>query len=116
MDEQTLKTIRTRLEEERASVERQLKEHGAEIDGGGIEVGFDGGFADSGHRTAETAEVLALVEQLAAHRREVVAALDRIEAGTFGTCERCGTRIPDERLEARPTATLCVSCKQAIGR
>lgn len=115
MDEQTLKTIRARLEEERGAVERQLKEHGAEVDGGGIEVGFDGGFADSGHRTAETAEVLALVEQLAAHRRDVVAALDRIDAGTFGTCERCGNQIPDERLEARPTASLCVSCKQATG-
>lgn len=116
MDDQTLKTIRTRLEEERASVERQLLEHGAEIDGGGIEVGFDGGFADSGHRTAETAEVLALVEQLAAHRKEVVAALERIDAGTFGTCERCGKGIPAERLEALPTATLCVSCKQLTGR
>jgi DnaK suppressor protein len=116
MDEQTLKTIKTRLEQERASVERQLLEHGAEIDGGGIEVGFDGGFADSGHRTAETAEVLALVEQLAGHRRNVVAALDRIEAGTFGTCERCGNRIPDEPPEAIPVATLCVACKQATGR
>lgn len=115
MDDQTLKTIKTRLEDERASVERQLAEHGAEVDGSGIEVGFDGGFADSGHRTAETAEVLALVEQLAAHRRDVVAALDRIEAGTFGTCERCGNLIPDERLEARPTAALCVACKQATG-
>ncbi|HEX2195667.1 MAG TPA: TraR/DksA C4-type zinc finger protein [Actinomycetota bacterium] len=116
MDERTLKTIRTRLEEERESVERQLKEHGAEVDGGGIEVGFDGGFADSGHRTAETAEVLALVESLTAHRRDVVSALDRIANGTFGTCERCGNKIPDERLEAIPTATLCVSCKQATGR
>ena len=115
MDEQTVKAIKTRLEEERTSVERQLQEHGAEVDGGGIEVGFDGGFADSGHRTAETAEVLALVEQLAAHRRDVVAALDRIEAGTFGTCERCGNQIPDERVEARPTAALCVACKQATG-
>ncbi|MDQ3981247.1 MAG: TraR/DksA family transcriptional regulator [Actinomycetota bacterium] len=116
MDEQTLKTIQTKLEEERDSVERQLREHGAEVDGGGIEVGFDGGFADSGHRTAETAEVLALVEQLAAHRREVVAALDRIDKGTFGTCERCRNTIPEERLEAIPTATLCVACKQAAGR
>lgn len=116
MDEQTLKTIRTKLEEERASVEHQLREHGAEIDGGGIEVGFDGGFADSGHRTAERAEVLALVEGLSSHRNEVVAALARIDAGTFGTCERCGNPIPEERLEAIPTATLCVACKQKASR
>ena len=116
MDDQTLETIKSKLEDERASVERQLREHGAEVDGGGIEVGFDGGFADSGHRTAETAEVLAMVEQLAAHRRDVLVALARIEDGTFGTCERCGNPIPEERLEAIPTATLCVACKQASGR
>ena len=116
MDEHTLKTIRAKLEEERASVEHQLREHGAEIDGGGIEVGFDGGFADSGHRTAERAEVLALVEGLLSHRNEVVAALARIDAGTFGTCERCGNPIPEERLEAIPTATLCVACKQKVSR
>jgi DnaK suppressor protein len=116
MDEQALKAIRTKLEEERASVEHQLREHGAEIDGGGIEVGFDGGFADSGHRTAERAEVLALVEGLMSHRNEVLAALARLDAGTFGTCERCGNPIPEERLEAIPTATLCVACKQKASR
>ena len=116
MDESTLQTIRTKLEAERASVEHQLQEHGAEIDGGGIEVGFDGGFADSGHRTAERAEVLALVEGLLSHRADVVAALARMEAGTFGTCERCGNPIPEERLEAIPTATLCVACKQLASR
>ncbi|HEV2754885.1 MAG TPA: TraR/DksA C4-type zinc finger protein [Actinomycetota bacterium] len=116
MDDDALKRIRTKLEEERSSVEHQLREHGAEVDGGGIEVGFDGGFADSGHRTAERAEVLALVEGLMSHRNEVVAALARIDAGTFGTCERCGTPIPEERLEAIPTATLCVSCKQQASR
>lgn len=116
MDDQTLQTIRTKLEAERTSVEHQLREHGAEVDGGGIEVGFDGGFADSGHRTAERAEVLALVEGLLAHRNDVVAALARIDAGTFGSCERCGNPIPPERLEAIPTATLCVACKQLASR
>jgi RNA polymerase-binding transcription factor DksA len=116
MDDQTLERIRTKLEEERASVEHQLREHGAEIDGGGIEVGFDGGFADSGHRTAERAEVLALVEGLMSHRNDVIAALERIGSGRFGTCERCGNPIPEERLEALPTATLCVACKQQASR
>lgn len=116
MDDATIQGIRTKLEQERASVEHQLKEHGAEIDGGGIEVGFDGGFADSGHRTAERAEVLALVEGLLAHRSDVVAALARMDAGTFGSCERCGNPIPEERLEALPTATLCVACKQLASR
>jgi len=39
-------------------------------------------------------------------------ALARIEDGTFGECDDCGEDIELKRLEARPTATLCVSCKE----
>ena len=39
-------------------------------------------------------------------------ALNRIEEGTFGECEECGEDIELRRLEARPTATLCVGCKE----
>ena len=41
---------------------------------------------------------------------EIDAALGRIEAGTYGRCERCGTEIPEERLELRPFASRCVAC------
>ena len=44
--------------------------------------------------------------------REIGAALARIDEGTYGTCGRCGTPIPEERLEAVPYATLCVECKR----
>jgi RNA polymerase-binding transcription factor len=44
--------------------------------------------------------------------REIDRALGKIDAGTYGKCERCGQGIPEERLEAVPYATLCVSCKQ----
>ena len=40
------------------------------------------------------------------------AALTRIEDGTFGTCANCGKPIAEERLEARPWATLCIDCKR----
>jgi RNA polymerase-binding transcription factor len=36
----------------------------------------------------------------------------RIDAGSYGRCERCGQEIPEERLDAVPYATLCVTCKQ----
>ena len=36
----------------------------------------------------------------------------RLEDGTFGICEECGEEISDQRLEARPIATLCIKCKQ----
>lgn len=44
--------------------------------------------------------------------KKIEEALKRIEEGTFGECEDCGEDIEVRRLEARPTATLCVSCKE----
>ena len=43
---------------------------------------------------------------------EIDAALERMEAGTYGTCTRCGKPIPEERLAAVPYAVLCVTCKR----
>ncbi len=39
-------------------------------------------------------------------------ALQRIEAGTFGTCDSCGGTISSARLRARPVTTLCIDCKR----
>ena len=39
-------------------------------------------------------------------------ALGKIEAGTYGICERCGSPINPERLEALPYAELCIECKR----
>jgi len=38
-------------------------------------------------------------------------ALERIDTGTFGTCELCGEDISEGRLKARPVTTLCIDCK-----
>lgn len=39
-------------------------------------------------------------------------ALEKIDQGTFGVCEVCGDEISEERLEARPVTTLCITCKK----
>lgn len=41
---------------------------------------------------------------------EIEAALDRIEAGTFGICERCGREISPVRLDAVPYTSWCIDC------
>ncbi len=43
--------------------------------------------------------------------QKVKEALQRIEDGTFGTCELCGKPISEKRLIARPVTTLCIQCK-----
>lgn len=38
-------------------------------------------------------------------------ALERIDKGTYGTCEGCGEDISIKRLKARPVTTQCIDCK-----
>lgn len=61
----------------------------------------------------ERAQVDALVRDAVARLESVDEALQRIDDGTYGVCARCGRPIAAGRLEARPTATTCVSCATA---
>jgi DnaK suppressor protein len=58
----------------------------------------------------ERAHVQALVDQAREHLRQLDLALERMAAGTYGRCERCGRPIPVERLRIRPATTTCVTC------
>lgn len=49
-------------------------------------------------------------ERRAAQLREIDAALRRIDDGSYGDCERCETPINPRRLDADPTARLCIDC------
>src|SRR5437660_4969011 len=46
--------------------------------------------------------------------RDVVAALEKIDNGSFGECERCGEAIADKRLEALPFARYCIDCQRLV--
>jgi DnaK suppressor protein len=58
----------------------------------------------------EREQVGALIRQAELHLAEVHAALARLAEGMYGVCVACGRLIPEERLEARPTALACVGC------
>jgi DnaK suppressor protein len=47
---------------------------------------------------------------------EIDEALERISAGTYGLCAKCGGAIPEERLTAVPYATLCLDDKRKLER
>ena len=114
MDRKQLDDARTRLEAEREAVDKQLLDHGVELEGDeSINVEDHEGFADSAQVTADRSQQITLVEQLRVRRADILAALQKIDDGTYGKCESCGQEIPAERLEAVPAATLCVACKQA---
>ena len=58
----------------------------------------------------DRAQAQALLVRARADLAEVDAAFERLDAGTYGVCERCGRPIAPERLEARPAARTCVTC------
>jgi RNA polymerase-binding transcription factor len=116
VDQQTIDTLRHRVEKDRENLIVQLTEMGVDPTTGTPDsVEFEQGFADSGQATAEKARILSIAEGLVESLREVEAALVRMDSGTFGRCESCGKDIPPDRLDARPVARLCLECKQRSG-
>ena len=58
----------------------------------------------------ERSQIGALVRQVRHHLAEIDAALERVGAGTYGVCERCGAAIGEARLDALPAARTCITC------
>lgn len=58
----------------------------------------------------ERSQTDALLAQSRQRLAEIAAALERLDAGTYGVCVRCGGPIATARLEARPYAPTCITC------
>lgn len=58
----------------------------------------------------ERSQTDALLAQSTQRLRDIGAALERLDAGTYGVCQNCGKPIASARLEARPYARMCISC------
>jgi RNA polymerase-binding transcription factor len=109
--------FRTRLVEERKRVVDAIENIHAENPGSLGEETEELSFQDNHLGDIATAtfdrEMANTLEENSNHVLGAIdAALQRIEAGTFGICERCGNPIPAERLDALPWATLCIDCKR----
>jgi len=66
--------------------------------------------ADLGSDNFEQEFTLSLMQSEGVTLEQIEVALERIEDGTYGLCEECGARIPKQRLNAIPYATMCVKC------
>ena len=103
---------RAELEAQRDHLRAEIASQGAAPDSDEVVFADDAGFADRSHSTEERSRAISVVRALRSNLRDVDRALAKIEAGTYGTCERCGRAIGDERLDALPWALLCIDCKQ----
>ena len=81
------------------------------------EVGVPGGVgADTASFTFERELGTGLEEGAQQTLVQIERALARIDEGTYGICERCGKPIGEERLVARPAATLCIDDQRLADR
>jgi RNA polymerase-binding transcription factor len=106
---------RTALEQQRTELRREIVDLGARDDIDEVSFDADAGFSDRSHSTEERARTIAVVKALRSNLRLVERALVKLDAGTYGACERCGNPIAAERLEAIPWAILCIDCKKQVG-
>jgi RNA polymerase-binding protein DksA len=104
------------LEERRrvtAAIENLHEDHqGSMADETGEDAVFDNHLADTATETYDRELDYTLEENSEHVLADINAALERIEAGTYGICTNCGKPIAEERLEARPWATLCIDCQR----
>lgn len=71
-------------------------------------------FADPNDRASQESDMALELRNRDRERRlikKINETLARIDAGEYGYCDSCGVEIGLKRLEARPTANLCIDCK-----
>jgi RNA polymerase-binding protein DksA len=114
-DETKLAELREGLVRQRDDLRREIEDHGADPETDEVTFEGDAGFSDRSHSTEERSRVISVVRALRSNLHDVDLAIAKIDAGTYGACERCGNPIGAERLEAIPWALLCIDCKRKAG-
>ena len=97
-------SIRAELERERDLLREKVQE--LDVRDGDLE--YDDNFADSAQVAAEMGENRVLYDQLRRDLDDIEKALERMDEGTYGTCEVCGNQISEARLEAMPSTRRCI--------
>jgi RNA polymerase-binding protein DksA len=80
------------------------------------DVGLDDESADAGTATFEREKDLSIENNVRDLLQKIERALKRIEAGTYGVCDRCGKQIEKARIKALPYVDLCIKDAQAQSR
>lgn len=115
-----IKAQKKKLEQERDQLKKQLAAI-SKYDKGEKTRGLDAKFPSYGDKEDENAaevaqysDDLSLEETLNHLLADVEGALKRIENNTYGVCRYCHEEIDQRRLEARPSSSSCIKCKQRL--
>ncbi|HEY8545933.1 MAG TPA: TraR/DksA C4-type zinc finger protein [Acidimicrobiales bacterium] len=97
-----------RLQQVRAAIESDHFGDEPEEDSSAELSHFDQHPADAASDAFEREKELSILDRVQAELDDVERALQRLDEGTYGLCEACGSAIGDERLAAVPAARFCV--------
>jgi DnaK suppressor protein len=109
---QRLERLRQALLEEKANLEEEVANLTATSQESS--VGLGNHMADDATAAFDQATAVSLRRGHQRALEEVLAALERMETGTYGACDRCGEAIDFARLKAVPEATLCMDCQTIV--
>lgn len=107
LSKDTLRRLEGELREERERLREQLVELTQTMDSSSWDDEVRSDPADAGFAISELDQVGNLARNAQEILEQVEKALERMQAGTYGTCELCGDPIAKGRLEALPHATTC---------
>lgn len=122
MDKKLLQELKEKLEKEKADIEKGLEKF-ADKDKkvpGDWDTRFPHWDGDSGGSSLERAadeveeygNLLPVEHGLEIQLRDINLALEKIEKGKYGKCEKCGKDISEERLKVYPEARFCLKCEK----
>lgn len=121
MDETLMAKLRTDLERRRADIQNQLAGLTGEVQTLSVDENDEGSGlsnhpADTGSDLAEQERLLTVSQDLGENLAAIDSALQRMDDGTYGICQRCGKPINPERLEAFPWVEYDIECQAIVER
>jgi DnaK suppressor protein len=102
--------VRTSLEAERDELAGELGGLTIVTRDPAATIGFGKRVGEGTSQAVDRIEKVGQADALAAKLADVERALVKLDEGSYGRCDRCGSEIPEGRLEARPWSVLCVTC------
>jgi DnaK suppressor protein len=113
MEQQQTEAVRRRLERERANLQSDKDALVVENQNQQDDYGVGNHLADDATEVFLRERNIALNNNADDLIAQIDAALRRLDAGSYGICERCGRPVGAERLEALPYAAYCIECQSA---
>jgi RNA polymerase-binding transcription factor DksA len=118
MNTQLLAELKEKLEAEKAAVTKELESFAKEDPNmkDNWEAKYPskerGNKEEEADEASEYENLLSLEQVLELKLKDINSAMEKIEKGTYGACEKCGKEIEQERLLAYPSGKFCMACNK----